>query len=860
MKLNDIRSSFLDYFKKLDHKILPSSGLIPHNDPSLLFTNAGMVQFKNSFIGLETPLYPRISTSQKCIRAGGKHNDLENVGYTTRHHTFFEMLGNFSFGDYFKEEAIVYAWNYLIKELGVSEEKLYITVYHEDDEAYKFWKKLTGFSDSKIIKIKTNDNFWSMGEFGPCGPCSEIFYDHGEKYEGGLPGTKEQDGDRFVEIWNLVFMQFETLTNGKRKNLPKPCIDTGMGLERISAVMQGTNDNYDTDLFKILIQASQDITSNKEDLVSHKVIADHLRSACFLISDGILPSNEGRGYVLRRIIRRAIRHVHNIGYKDLLLYKLAPIFIGEMRESYPELNEAKELINSVLEMEEGKFKETINTGMKYLLEELNDVSSGSIFDGKKAFKLYDTYGFPLDLTENILKEKNISLDKKGYESEMQQQKVRARAAWSGSGEEASSEIWHAMNDKFGATEFIREEHTSFKGKILAIVNKNNLQTTAEINDEVIIVTDQTTFYAESGGQIGDMGKINGNDVYDTKKFIGKIHGHLVKVTEELKVGDEVDLKVDFQRRKKIKANHSATHLLQYCLRSILGKHVIQKGSLVNDEKLRFDFTNNKSLTSEEVKKIECMMNKLIIDNNSINCKIMSINDAKDSGAMALFGEKYDEEVRVVSMGDSIELCGGTHVSQSGDIGNFIIISEESISSGIRRIEAITGQKAVEYSRSKIDILNESSKLLKIKDENLLQTIKDFQINNKEFLKKIEDYEIKNLIRKINEEKLKTGVTILSLRINEEKQLNLKKIYDYIKKLHSDTIVVLMNTDVKNSRFSLLVSIPKQLIDKYSAKDIVTNAFELIGGKGGGNKEIAQASGININKEQEVYELIKGCIF
>lgn len=853
MLLNDIRESFLKYFQRNDHKILASSPLIPHNDPSLLFTNAGMVQFKNQFTGKEKITFPRVATSQKCIRAGGKHNDLENVGYTARHHTFFEMLGNFSFGDYFKEKSILYAWNYLTQELGISKNKLYITVYHEDQEAFELWKKITGFNNDKIIKIKTNDNFWSMGDTGPCGPCSEIFYDHGEKHYGGLPGTKDEDGDRYVEIWNLVFMQFEKLVTNEQVNLPKPSIDTGIGLERITAVMQGVHDNYDIDIFQALIKASMEISGNNKEVISHKIIADHIRSSCFLLADGILPSNEGRGYVLRRIMRRAMRYVYNTGYNGSMLYRIAPYLIDNMQEAYPELNEARELIISTLKMEEDRFKETLSNGMKYLKEEIRNMSQ-KVFDGKKAFKLYDTYGFPIDITIDILKEKKLTLDHKGFDEAMEEQKKRARANWVGSGEQGISKLWFDIYDKFGATEFIRSSNTNCTGKILAILKDNVLVKTADIGDNVIIITDQTPFYAESGGQVGDKGVINDNKVYDTKLFVGKIHGHFSKLTDKISVGKEANLKIDQVIRNKIKANHSATHLLQNALRKVLGKHVIQKGSLVNDEKLRFDFTHNNALTTEKLAKIEQIVNEMIVSNKKVMTDLMNIKDAKSKGAIALFGEKYEDEVRVVSIGSSIELCGGTHVARSGDIGYFAIVSEESIAAGIRRIEAYTGQKAVIFSRQRINQLEEVARVIKCNINDLNAHLKEMQANIKELQKSNEKYRTDCLLAGVKEHEIKSG-KMLTL-ILKEKKVDLKNLYDCLRNKYQNSVIVIINT---NQRTSVLIGITKDLIRQYSAKSMIEKCFNIIDGKGGGNQEVAQASGKKIGIENEIIEIVKGSI-
>ena len=808
------------------------------------------------FTGKEKIEYPRVATSQKCIRAGGKHNDLENVGFTARHHTFFEMLGNFSFGDYFKEKAIFYAWEYLTKELQIDKKKLYITVYHEDIEALNLWKKISNFSDDKIIKIKTNDNFWSMGDVGPCGPCSEIFYDHGEKYFGGLPGTKDENGDRYVEIWNLVFMQYEKLKSGDQINLPKPSIDTGMGLERISAVMQGVNDNYDTDLFKKLINAIIELTGNNQKIVSNKVIADHIRSSCFLIADGVLPSNEGRGYVLRRIMRRAMRHVHNIEYDNNLLSKIAPIFISEMKSSYPELLEARDLIISTLNMEEERFKNTLKNGLKYLNEEIDYLPKDGILSGIKAFKLYDTYVFPLDLTVDILKERNLQLDHQGFETAMQEQKIRAKANWSGSGEIGISPIWYDIYDKFGSTEFIRKENANFVGKIQAIIVNDKSVGFANDGEKAVIITDQTPFYAECGGQIGDKGLINNSKIYDTKLFVGKIHGHFVHLSEKLNVGDEVKLLVNYELRNKIKANHSATHLLHFALRNNLGKHVVQKGSLVNDEKLRFDFTHNKGLTKAELIEVEKLVNTMIIANKRISTNLMNIDNAKKCGAMALFGEKYDDEVRVISMGDSIELCGGTHANYTGEIGLFAISSEESIAAGVRRIEALTGIKALDYFRNKADKTEEIVQLLRCKEENIVNDVSNLQNQIKSLTKINEQCKNELLLLRLEEISVNDN-KILLLKLNEQK-VDLKSIYDSLKN-NAKSVIVLINTDKSNNKTSLLIGVSKDILPQYNAKELLQKCFDIIDGNGGGNSDFAQASGKNINVEEKILNIVKNSL-
>ena len=856
MLLHSIRQSFLDFFQKHDHKILPSSSTIPHNDPSILFTNAGMVQFKNQFTGKEDIRYPRIATSQKCIRAGGKHNDLENIGFTSRHHTFFEMMGNFSFGNYFKEEAILYAWKYLTKELQINKSKIYITTYDQDDESYVLWKKITSFSDDKIIKIKTSDNFWSMGDIGPCGPCSEIFYDHGEQYFGGIPGSKDENGDRYVEIWNLVFMEYEKLSSEKQIKLPNPSIDTGMGLERISAVMQGVNSNYDIDIFKVLIEAIISITNNTTQIISNKIIADHIRSSCLLIADGILPSNEGRGYVLRRIMRRAMRQAYNIGYHGNLLSKIAPVFIDSMKAVYPDMKDAHSLITCTLDMEEDRFKHTLVKGMKYLDKMIDYLPKNGTLDGSQAFQLYDTYGFPLDLTTDILKEKNLKIDNKGFEIAMREQKIRAKNNWSGNGEKEISLLWHNLYRKFGNSDFIRDERDSLIVIIQAIIINDQLVTSANQGDQAIIITNQTIFYAESGGQVGDKGRINNSAIYDTKLLVEKIHGHYTILSDTLKVGDEVRLSVNYQLRNKIRANHSATHLLHFALRNHLGKHVVQKGSLVNDKKLRFDFTHNKSVTKEELYQIEQSVNNIIILNKKTNTHLTNLKDAKENGTIALFGEKYDDQVRVVTIDNSIELCGGTHVYYTGDIGLFAILSEESISTGIRRIEALTGIRALNYLREKAIQHSDILQILKCKEKDVVQNIVNLQNKIKSITKINEQYRNKLLINTVKE--INTSNAKILLLVLKEKNICLKSIYNNLKN-NKESIIVVINTDMINNRTLLLVGLSEDFSTKYSAKDLIQRCYDTIDGTGGGNHYFAQASGKNINVEEKIINTIKNIL-
>ena len=709
--LSDVRKVFLEYFKNKNHQIVDSSNLVPNNDPTLMFTNSGMVQFKNVFTGLEKRDYKTATTSQKCVRAGGKHNDLENVGYTPRHHTFFEMLGNFSFGDYFKEQAIIHAWNLLTKDFQLPKEKLSVTVFHEDEESFKLWKKIAGLSDDKIIKIATSDNFWSMGDTGPCGPCSEIFYDHGEKLKGGPPGSPDEDGDRFIEIWNLVFMQYEQISKDKRINLPKPSVDTGMGLERMTAVLQGTHDNYNIDHFKKIMSASADLLKspiNDKTIASHRVIADHLRASSFLIAEGILPSNEGRGYVLRRIMRRGMRHAHTLGAKETIFYKLFEVLMNEMKQSYPELVRGKDLIVETLKNEEEKFSSLLERGIKILEDNLDKVQN-KILPGEIAFKLYDTYGFPLDLTADILRSKDIKIDNQGFDNEMEKSKTLARANWKGSGDKSLEEKWFKIREELNPTEFLGYEFNKAEGVVLKISKGKDFINEAKENDEIEIITNQTPFYGESGGQVGDQGEIKTSKckikIMDTQKKMGDLHVHVGKViTGSVKVGENVNLEINVNRRNNARAYHSATHLLHEALRRTLGKHVTQKGSLVSPEKLRFDFSHNKPIEKNEIIKIENLVNAMVSKSSDVKTRIMTPKEAVDNGALALFGEKYGDEVRVLSMGDeknkyfSTELCGGTHVANTAEIGKFKIISQSSISSGVRRVEALRADQLINMKR------------------------------------------------------------------------------------------------------------------------------------------------------------------
>ena len=853
MQLNQIRKAFLGYFRQSQHDVLSSSPLIPHNDPSLMFTNAGMVQFKNYFTGIEQPKHQRITTSQKCVRAGGKHNDLENVGYTARHHTFFEMLGNFSFGDYFKEEAIFFAWEFLTKILELSREKLYITIFHDDDEAMGLWKKITGFSEYRIIKIKTSDNFWSMGDVGPCGPCTEVFYDHGEKVEGGLPGTASADGDRYTEIWNLVFMQYEMKQDGKRVALPKPCVDTGMGLERIASVVQGVSSNYDIDLFKKLIARSAELTGASSDSASHKVISDHLRASAFLIADGVMPSNEGRGYVLRRIMRRAMRHIHHLGYKDTVLHKLLPTLINEMGEHFKKLSEAEELISSVLQQEESAFSKTLGKGMKILEDEVAALGASKALSGRAAFKLYDTFGFPLDLTRDILKSRKISVDTSGFEEEMALQKKRAREAWVGSGEQKEDAIWFALYEKLGATEFIGYQFHKSTAAVVAIVQDG--KSVENVTDgDAILVLNQTPFYAESGGQVGDKGKIGSSPVYNTQIMAGKVYAHFLKVKAPIAVGDAVDAKIDVGLRKKTAANHSATHLLHYVLRKKFGTYITQKGSLVEPHRFRFDFSHTKGLSSHEIEGIEEEMNFLILQNTSVKSASYTLEEAKGMGAIALFGEKYESQVRVVSMGNSIELCGGTHVLKIGDIGFFKIVKEEAIASGIRRIEAVTGLEAVRYVNSKLGTLKDATDLLKCSESDLLPSLKKMLTDQKEGQKELQRLTIQNLLSNIKIKEIDGVKLAAGIFKEEDAAKHLKNIADTLRERHPKSVIALIAHS--GSRVSLAVSVTKDLTDKYQANNLLKPCLQAIDGKGGGNQEFAQAGGGNISGACAAIEIIK----
>lgn len=853
MKAKEIRTSFLKYFEKHGHSVEPSASLVPINDPSLMFTNAGMVPFKNYFTGAQAAPFKRAASSQKCVRAGGKHNDLENVGYTARHHTFFEMLGNFSFGDYFKEDAIEFAWGLITKEFGIEKEKLYVTVYHEDDEAFGLWKKIGGLPDSRIIRIDTKDNFWSMGETGPCGPCSEIFYDHGSMYEGGLPGSLDQDGDRYIEIWNLVFMQYEDLPSGERIKLPKPSIDTGMGLERISAVLQGKNNNFEIDLFQSLIKHSKMITGNDEDSSSHKVIADHIRAMSFLVADGVMASNEGRGYVLRRIMRRAMRHAYHLGVRSPALYKLVRPLVDEMGEAYPELERAKHIIESAIASEEQKFLKTLDHGMKILDDEIKQLHSSSKLGGGVAFKLYDTYGFPLDMTTDILRTQNISVDLDGFEKAMQEQKERARASWVGSGQASTNKIWYDIASRIGSTEFLGYASNRGQGVVQAIV-QNGASTDLVSEGEAIVILNQTPFYGESGGQVGDTGVLGGNVVVDTRKYEG-LHGHHIIVEHEIRVGQIVECAIDVERRMEIKRNHSATHLLHKALRRIIGEHVVQKGSWVGPDRLRFDFAHGKALTREEISAVEEWVNEAILNNLRTEIKLEEFEEAVKQGAMALFGEKYSKEVRVVTMGDSIELCGGTHVNSSGDIGAFIVTSEEAVGSGVRRIEALTGKRAYNFFAERANILLRLAGGLKCNIDDVESRVESLIRDNKELNKTVlkQQLQIASFIP-VEKEEYKF-CTLYVKHLSECGQDVLRSVLsDLYTKYKSKSLIVVSST--VGGKVTVLINASEDILHTIDAKFLSEQVAGALGGSGGGRAQQAQVGGNDVTKLCDAITLIK----
>jgi len=878
--VNEIRSTFLDFFKQEGHEVVPSSPLVPRNDPTLLFTNAGMVQFKNVFTGAEKRPYVRATTAQKCVRAGVKHNDRENVGYTARHHTFFEMLGNFSFGDYFKERAIDLAWRLITRTYGLPKDRLLVTVYSEDDDAFNLWKKVAGLPESKIIRISTSDNFWAMGDTGPCGPCSEIFYDHGDKVPGGPPGSPDSEGDRFIEIWNLVFMQFEQAAGGARTNLPKPSIDTGMGLERIAAVLQGVHDNYDIDLFRALIRASVELTGVAADgahKASHRVIADHLRASSFLVADGVLPSNEGRGYVLRRIMRRAMRHAQLLGAKDPLMWRLVPALVREMGQAYPELLRAEALISETLKLEETRFRRTLERGLALLEEESKGLQSGAKFSGDTAFKLYDTYGFPLDLTQDALRPRGISVDLPKFESAMEEQREKARAAWAGSGDAGDEAVWFAIKEKQGATEFLGYETESAEGVVSALVKDGKPADVLKKGEKGAVVLNQTPFYGESGGQVGDTGVLKTEGVSfrveDTQKMAGDVFAHFGTVESgELKAGQALQLEVDHRRRGDIRRNHSATHLLHEALRQVLGDHVAQKGSLVAPERLRFDISHPKPIELKEITRVEDIANRIVLENAPVVTKLMAVDDAIASGARALFGEKYGDEVRVVSMGAgsgnamgwSVELCGGTHVARTGDIGLIAIVAESAVGAGVRRIEAFTGDTARHHLESEARGLRDVAALIKAPIQDVPARLESL----------IEDR--KRLERELSEAKKKLAmggggssgdsavravgnIKLLARAVHGIEMKDLKSLADEGKKQVGSGVVAIVGVSA-DGKAGVVVGVTEDLAKQYDARELVRAASEALGGKGGGGRpDMAQAGGPDGSKADAALQAIEAAL-
>ncbi|MGA7526763.1 MAG: alanine--tRNA ligase [Pseudolabrys sp.] len=880
--VNDIRKSFLDFFARNDHRAVASSSLVPRNDPTLMFTNAGMVQFKNVFTGVEKRPYSRAVTAQKCVRAGGKHNDLDNVGYTARHHTFFEMLGNFSFGDYFKERAIELAWNLITKEYALPKDKLLITVYIDDDDAFRLWKKIAGLPDSKILRIAGDDNFWAMGETGPCGPCSELFYDHGPHIPGGPPGSSDAEGDRFIEIWNLVFMQYEQLERGKRVDLPRPSIDTGMGLERIAAVLQGTHDNYAIDLFATLIRAIAELTGVDPEgpqKASHRVIADHLRASAFLIADGVLPSNEGRGYVLRRIMRRAMRHAELLGAREPLMWKLVPALTREMGQAYPELLRAEALITETLKLEETRFRRTLERGLAILDEKSKSLKKGAMFDGETAFTLYDTYGFPLDLTQDALRSRGISVDIASFTDAMDRQREKARASWAGSGEAAQETVWFALREKTGATEFLGYETESAEGVVAALMKDGKEVSELKKGESGAVVMNQTPFYGESGGQIGDTGEMRREGVRvtvsDTQKKAGDLFAHMVTVEQgTIKVGDPLLLEVDQARRGAIRQNHTATHLLHEALRKVLGDHVAQKGSLVAPDRLRFDFSHPKPLSPEEIEKVEDIANEVVLQNAPVTTRLMAVDDAIASGARALFGEKYGDEVRVVAMGDgtgntmgwSVELCGGTHVRRTGDIGLISVVGEAGVAAGVRRIEALTGKAARKAANKQLQVVKAAAAELKVPLEEMPGRIGALLDGRKKLERDLSDAKKKLAMggggkaAAKDEITLVRGVQVLSKELPGVKFSDLRGIADdYKKQLGSG--VVILTTSSDEGKASLVVGVTPDLTPSNNAIKMVQIGVSSIGGSGGGGRpDLAQGGGTNpsgsTKARDEIKQLVK----
>ena len=879
--VNEIRSSFLDYFARNGHEVVPSSPLVPRNDPTLMFTNAGMVQFKNVFTGLEKRPYVRATTAQKCVRAGGKHNDLDNVGYTARHHTFFEMLGNFSFGDYFKDRAIELAWNLITKEFELPVDRLMVTVFVDDDQAFDLWKKIAGLPESKIVRIAGSDNFWQMGDTGPCGPCSEIFYDHGPHIPGGPPGSPDSDGDRFIEIWNLVFMQYEQVAGGKRLDLPRPSIDTGMGLERIAAVLQGTHDNYKIDLFGAIISHVADLTGVEADGtrgVSHRVIADHLRASAFLIADGVLPSNEGRGYVLRRIMRRAMRHAQLLGAETPLMWRLVPTLVREMGQAYPELARAEALIAETLKLEETRFRNTLERGLLILDEESRGLKRGDRLKGETAFTLYDTYGFPLDLTQDALKPRGIAVDTDGFNSAMERQREKARASWAGSGDAATEAVWFKLREKLGATEFLGYETEGAEGVVAALVRDGKEVDALHAGESGAVIVNQTPFYGESGGQVGDTGLMRADGVRftvsDTQKKAADVFVHSGVVEEgTLKVGDALRLEVDHVRRSAIRRHHSATHILHEALRQVLGDHVAQKGSLVAPDRLRFDFSHPKPMTAQELERVEDIANDVVLQNSPVTTRLMAVDDAIASGARALFGEKYGDEVRVVAMGESggnamgwsVELCGGTHVRRTGDIGLIAGLTDSGVAAGVRRIEALSGTSARKFTHHLGDLAKAAAAELKVPLDEMPGRLTQLLDERRKLERELSEAKKKLAMGGGGRAEGADGVRVvgdvkLLARVVEGIEIkDLKSLADEGKKQLGSGVVALVTTTA-DGKASIVVGVTPDLIAQFSAVDLVRKASEVLGGKGGGGKpDMAQAGGPDGSKAEDALKAIEGAL-
>jgi len=876
--LNEIRGTFLDYFGKADHAITPSAPLVPQNDPTLLFVNAGMVPFKNAFTGAETPAHPRAVSSQKCVRAGGKHNDLDNVGYTARHHTFFEMLGNFSFGDYFKEQAITHAWTLLTRDFALPKDKLLVTVYHTDDEAAELWKKIAGLTDDRIIRIPTSDNFWSMSDTGPCGPCSEIFFDHGAHIPGGPPGSPDEDGDRFIEIWNLVFMQFEQMAGGDRVALPKPSIDTGMGLERIAAVLQGVHDNYDIDVFKALIAASVDLTGVKAEgaqAPSHRVIADHLRSSSFLLADGVTPSNEGRGYVLRRIMRRAMRHAYLLGAQEPLMHRLAPTLVAEMGQAYPELRRAEASIVETLRQEEERFRITLGRGMGLLDEATANLSAGGVLDGEVAFKLYDTYGFPLDLTQDAVRAKGITVDTAGFDVAMDKQRQMARANWSGSGQQGAAAAWFGIKEARGATAFVGYETTETTGTVQALLVDGVEVNAAEAGQTVEVLLDRTSFYAEGGGQAGDTGVIEAagveSRVVDTQKQAGDLHVHRVELAGPLAVGDSVVASVDAARRTTTRANHSAAHLVHAALHHVLGPHVAQKGQLVDGERMRFDFSHGGPLSADEIERIEAEVNAVIRQNVAARTEEMAPQEAIEAGAVALFGEKYGASVRVLTLGDSlteagkaysVELCGGTHVARTGDIALFKIVSEQGVAAGVRRIEALTGEAARRFLLDQAGVARALADQFKTPVSEVTARVDALVADRKRLEKELAEAKKQLALGggggAASGPEDVGGVALIARVLDGVGGKELRGVAEEFKKQLASGIVALVGTS--DGKAAVTVAVTADLVGRFSAADLAKAAVLAMGGQGAGGKaDFAQGGAPDATKAEAGLEAIKAAL-